>query len=371
MTKEERLNIQILLLKNFHSKIKPGWLTLEDFKIKGDEWVKSIESRYDDSIITLWAKEFLLEESYSFHTKNTPLTADDDFILIMKGGGIKGLAYVGALQELEKFYSFNWYAGTSAGAIAAILLAAGYTNKELKQILEEKNFSEFMDANLLKACWNFITKRGLFEGKNFTNWMDFLLSKKLDSPTRVKLLDLPYRATVCASRKNKSALIFDSHDEQYKHRSAAFAARCSMSIPYVFIPERDEGHNVFDGGIQNNFPVEKILERKPNAKFIGLYLGPEHYEGQSNQIFFDLKSIWMESNDIEALEKHKENIIVIDPRPIKMLNFNLSLEKKEFLLENGRLAALKFLDLKGKLNKEDYKYSERKKLLEAQRKKLS
>jgi predicted acylesterase/phospholipase RssA len=40
---------------------------------------------------------------------------------------VKGLAYVGAIKELEKYYKFDRFIGTSAGAIAAVLLGAGYT----------------------------------------------------------------------------------------------------------------------------------------------------------------------------------------------------------------------------------------------------
>lgn len=50
----------------------------------------------------------------------------------MKGGGVKGLAYVGALSVLTSHYTFHRYVGTSAGAIAAILLAAGFTPDELE-----------------------------------------------------------------------------------------------------------------------------------------------------------------------------------------------------------------------------------------------
>ena len=60
------------------------------------------------------------------------------FALIMKGGGMKGLGYVGALQELQRFYGFDMYAGTSAGAITAALLAAGYDSQEMLAALMER-----------------------------------------------------------------------------------------------------------------------------------------------------------------------------------------------------------------------------------------
>jgi GTPase SAR1 family protein len=63
--------------------------------------------------------------------------------LVMKGGGIKGLAYVGAIRELNHYYNFQWFVGTSAGAISAVLLGAGYTVDELETILKEKNFRDF------------------------------------------------------------------------------------------------------------------------------------------------------------------------------------------------------------------------------------
>jgi hypothetical protein len=42
--------------------------------------------------------------------------------LVMKGGGIKGLAYIGALEELNKHFRFDWFVGISAGALYGIIL---------------------------------------------------------------------------------------------------------------------------------------------------------------------------------------------------------------------------------------------------------
>jgi predicted acylesterase/phospholipase RssA len=67
--------------------------------------------------------------------------------LIMKGGGIKGLTYVGALEILKERYQFNWYIGTSAGAIAAVLLGAGFSTDELKKYSRTRIFEISLTLN--------------------------------------------------------------------------------------------------------------------------------------------------------------------------------------------------------------------------------
>ena len=60
------------------------------------------------------------------------------------------MAFAGALLELEKYFWFDRHVGASAGAIAAVLLSARYTPAELRDLLSQKNFRDFMDAPLWK-----------------------------------------------------------------------------------------------------------------------------------------------------------------------------------------------------------------------------
>jgi predicted acylesterase/phospholipase RssA/CheY-like chemotaxis protein len=241
---------------------------------------------YDNSLSD-WETTIKNKVEYIHNNKiHKSNSSDNDLALIMKGGGIKGLAYVGAIEELEKHFKFSWYAGTSAGAISAILLASGYNYKELKTILSEKNFNDFKDTWFLKGLINLILKGGFYEARSFNNWIDQLLAKKLGKATEVKLKSLPYRASIYASTQGKKALVFDSKDIRTNDIGAGFAARCSMSIPYVFVPQKNYGFNVFDGGMQNNYPVDILLEENPKTKFIGLYLGPEFYEGKKKRTIF-------------------------------------------------------------------------------------
>jgi len=349
------------LSEEFHYSVKLQWNTIDDIILLGNEWVLQVSTDRDPDVIE-FAKELVAAEARHFVisaglAKQIPIPPS---LLIMKGGGIKGLAYVGALEEIQKFYSFNWYAGTSAGAIAAVLLSSGHTTDELNSILSTKNFKEFMDANILSAIRNLITKSGLYPANAFTSWLNDLLAEKLESPTEVLLGELPHRTTVYACKRDQT-VIFDSGNPKNKETPAAFAARCSMSIPYIFIPQQIDGLNVFDGGMQNNFPVEKILKIEPKADWVGFYLGDKRFKWKRNNSFFDLFRVWMESNDPEILRNYKDRIVVIDPSPIGVLNFKLSENQKKFLLESGRLAALEFLHKRELIDKSksEYNYSDR------------
>ena len=76
--------------------------------------------------------------------------------LALEGGGVKGIGLVGAVLVLsEAGYRFRGVAGTSAGAIAASLIAAisksGREMSELKSCMDSMEFSKFMPEGKLHA----------------------------------------------------------------------------------------------------------------------------------------------------------------------------------------------------------------------------
>ncbi len=73
--------------------------------------------------------------------------------LVLKGGGVKGLALAGAVAALEeKGQRFDLYAGTSAGAIGALLLAAGYSGEELIAELRALDMRQFLDGRSTRTA---------------------------------------------------------------------------------------------------------------------------------------------------------------------------------------------------------------------------
>ena len=113
--------------------------------------------------------------------------ADAD--LVLEGGGVKGTGLVGAITALASAaepYVFHRVAGTSAGAIVASMLAAGYTAAEMNTIMTKLDFSQFEDNPGIFArhfeqigeALGLILHEGLFAGQFLHDWMERTLAAK-------------------------------------------------------------------------------------------------------------------------------------------------------------------------------------------------
>jgi len=96
--------------------------------------------------------------------------------LVFEGGGVKGIAYVGALQVLEErgiLPGIQRVGGTSAGAITALLLGLGYALSEIEKILRELNFRNFLDDSwgLVRDVNRLVTEFGWYKGDFSRAWI--------------------------------------------------------------------------------------------------------------------------------------------------------------------------------------------------------
>ena len=106
--------------------------------------------------------------------------------IVFEGGGAKGMVFVGACEEFfKREHTFDRLLGTSAGAITATLLAAGYTPKEMLAALAEKGsdgksvFTSFMGppARFTEAELQASATRRLLDAVDFTFVPDIVEKK--------------------------------------------------------------------------------------------------------------------------------------------------------------------------------------------------
>ena len=200
--------------------------------------------------------------------------------LVFEGGGVKGIGLAGAFKQVyDTGYRPACVAGTSAGAITASLVAAGYTGDELEQIvLHEMDFTKFEDPTFLDHFGvagdlaEFLKSRGMHSGDYFVGWIRELLGAKgktqfghLRDPSpsaenrtyglQVIASDISAQSMLVLPRDAAQLGIGDPDELEIAH-----AVRMSMSIPVFFEPviQRDgqgREHTIVDGGLLSNFPV--------------------------------------------------------------------------------------------------------------------
>src|SRR5437588_335849 len=105
--------------------------------------------------------------------------------LVCEGGGVKGIGLAGAYSVLdERGYKPQNVAGTSAGAITAALIAAGYSSAELKEVVFGLDFRRFEDKSwedhipVIGTPLSILIEEGIFKGDEFLTWMRGLLAAK-------------------------------------------------------------------------------------------------------------------------------------------------------------------------------------------------
>ncbi len=103
--------------------------------------------------------------------------------LVFEGGGMKGIAYVGALQVLEEkniLPQIVRVGGTSAGAITAVMVGLNYTPAEIWDAVSSMDFGKFMDDDfgLVRDLNRLVNEFGWYKGNAFRKWIGEVIAQK-------------------------------------------------------------------------------------------------------------------------------------------------------------------------------------------------
>ncbi|MFC7394250.1 patatin-like phospholipase family protein [Scopulibacillus cellulosilyticus] len=284
---------------------------------------------------------------------------------VFSGGGVKGFAFVGALEVIEQAgFRFRRLAGTSAGSIIAALLAAGYTSKEIRYHMEnmhpdifmdKKSFFRFPFFKWLTLYW----KMGLYKGNVLEKWMkDLLHNKGVES-----FYDLgPDTLKIIVSDLSRGSLVVIPDDLVHygidpEKFSVARAVRMSCSLPFFYEPvtlynQKGEKCIIVDGGVLSNFPlfVFDTQNNLPVRPFLGFQLSGQSEMFAAKKIknavdlFHRLFLTMKEAHDAKYISKYAaSNIIFIPVDKVQTADFKLSKEDRDELVEIGRKRAQRFL----------------------------
>ena len=321
--------------------------------------------------------------------------------LIFEGGGVKGIAYVGALQILAEkgiLGNIKRVGGASAGAIMAVLCGLNYSLKDIESILNTLDFKEFMDASwgVVRNTERLIADYGWYKGDFFRDWIGQLIKDKMGN-CEATFGDVAKSAAANGFKEmyfvgtNLSTRFSEVFSAEHTPRvCVADAVRISMSIPLFFAAKRGFRGDVYvDGGLLENYPVklfdrEKYVDQyskktdyydvhntalQERGKNVSPYvynqetLGLRLDSGREIAVFRDqaepqqyviddffsyawgLVETIMESQQNQHLHSDDwQRTVYIDTLGVRTTEFNLGNEKKIALVQSGKQATTAYFD---------------------------
>jgi NTE family protein len=286
---------------------------------------------------------------------------------IFSGGGIKGLAFAGAIQAAEEAGYTEWgsLAGTSAGAICALAMALGYDAAGLKQLFSY-DFSK-LDDEILGFIPNYFG-HAITKGNGLTAFIASILANAPlktssfevfgelpDGKLQVISTDITRQRMIVFPRD--AALYIDPlTDKPYKPSMfpLALAVRISAGYPGFFPPvllkDAASGQDsaLVDGGVTSGFPIFLFDTPKPTRPTWGFEL----YDGPPNNPISGL--LWpigminaiintgINSLDTFELETFGNRIVAIPTGSVSALNFSLTDVQRKELYDSGYQTTKKF-----------------------------
>jgi len=305
--------------------------------------------------------------------------------LVFEGGGVRGIAYAGALEVLEEsgaLDSVESTSGTSVGGLTAVLYAVGYSPRELTALLADLKIQQFNDGRWLFAGGLARTAKryGWYRGDRFEAWIADAIERKTGNR------DLTFRGlhtlriasprykdpTVFAADLTQQRTVFFSH-ETAPDMPLHLAARITMSVPLYFgavfldsamrpvrSPSAGAAHVFVDGGIAANYPLSYYHPKDSFKRALGFKLerpeqmaaGPASRAGVAAYRIKSLRdyvgalyNFSIEAANPDPPSTSTASTIYISTQGIGARVRRMSSAEIEQLVESGRTAARAYLQM--------------------------
>ncbi|MBS1687954.1 MAG: patatin-like phospholipase family protein [Bacteroidetes bacterium] len=302
--------------------------------------------------------------------------------LVLKGGGIRGIAYTGAIKVLEDkgvLQHITKVAGTSVGAITGTFICMGYSAAQIEDIMFKQNIAAFNDGEgyFIGGQLRLRKKYGWYKGKRMQQWLGNIIAQQTGNPdlTFMQLHELckqdkKYKDLyVTATNVTQQKLIVFSW-ETYPDVAIKDAVRASASIPFYFTamfldntgkltnkpPKGTNCDILIDGGLLANYPIEIFntpldsANHSINAHTLGLKLdrpdqityaaahdglAPFYIHSLPTYIAALYNLTLNQLNRGVSSEAEKKNTIYISTSNLSPRVRHITKEQKQLLFNNG------------------------------------
>ncbi|AGC76030.1 NTE family protein [Nonlabens dokdonensis] len=288
--------------------------------------------------------------------------------LVLSGGGAKGLAHIGTLKIIDSLgIKIDYIAGTSMGAIIGSSYASGYTGKQLDSIFKTLDFDKIISDDIPRSAKTFFERRSnekyaitlpfkdfqvqipssLSKGQNIYDLLSGLLYhvKDIDDFSE---LPIPFLCIATDITTGEEVVL----DSGYLPK----AVNASGALPSLFAPVDINGKLLIDGGVTDNYPIQKLRDRGMDI-IIGVDVQDDLKSLEELDSALDILSQINNFRTINDMkEKAPETDVYIMP---DISSFSVvSFEKGREIIKKGELAARRQMEQLKALSATDYQKPE-------------
>jgi NTE family protein len=281
--------------------------------------------------------------------------------IAFEGGGVAGLGHIGAIKVLyEKniIQNLTHISGSSAGAIIATIVACKLPFETIKEIALSIDYKLLEDSFwfLYSHIYRLFNNFGWNSGDQIIKIFGDILEKYLQNRfiTFQQIYD-KYGTFLIITSTN----FISGCTEYYNHishpdMSIIDSLRESSSIPVFYSPVLKDNSMYVDGGLLDNYPIEKLYDYLPKDQVFGVKLLSECKTcpslsnklpaGITEYLYQLIKIVRHQAAKIHINDDDWKRTIKVNIGNISTIDFNLTDEQKHWLINQGEIAALKFLD---------------------------
>jgi predicted acylesterase/phospholipase RssA len=270
--------------------------------------------------------------------------------LALSGGALRGLSYIGVIRAFEELNILKYFKniiGTSVGSFFGLMIALGYTSKQLEKLFMRIETDQLMDINT-DNIFSIFETFGFDTGKKIEDFIKILIKKKVDNPniTMKELYEKTHINLIfTAVNLDKNKIEYLDHIT-YPDLPVYLAVRMSCSIPiYYNVVKYNEQHYI-DGGILMNYPIEYFKNEINDT--IGICTRDtasinKEINRLDNYITRILSLMFFQINHL-SYELYRPNTVFIETPNTNFIDTHISLENKIFLIEEGYKKCIEWID---------------------------
>lgn len=267
---------------------------------------------------------------------------DWTFALVLGGGGLRGLAHVGALQAIE---TRGWepaeVIGCSIGSLVAATWASGFSTSEMEGIARSLRRRDIFALAHSDMAFKRLRAPALYRPDPLENLVLGLLGE-------ATFTELPKRLIISSVDINSGMVMYWGLPG-LDHVKVADAVIASCSLPGFFPPREIEGRFFVDGALVDNLPVRLAGTRGHDAVVAVDVSSPNALRDDVQSSGF--ASVYERASEIvfqQAMERHlltwtKPPLLLAQPRVehVPMFSFDHTGE----MIAEGRRAMSLAMDL--------------------------